>query len=425
LSESATSTGAFNFTDLAIGATSPNAGVTFNTALPEPARANAVNGLQAGTANIVSSRFGSGGAADTQINIDLTSRIPHDLITSNATVFIDELELGKTGTKSWYNVFILDVDPSGVAGGELYLNTSPWSTSKTVNPNISFKPKVGHRYVIRVIMSCFSTTQCADALTTVRVAGRWETGIQNRVTGECAAAGVAIKSINEDGTVVCETGLQRRVVGSCSPGSSIRSIAANGSVTCETDDSGGTTLIAGPGLTIVGDTIQVDNSSTITVNSLNIATRTRWKHVHVADFQRTDNETQMKYELASTGDYMMFGGATTFIAPVDLPEDVTVTELRCYLYDNDGFNDISINANLRRRAYTSTSWASVATVSFGTGAQSALTTIQTQSSSANHVVNNGANTYSLQATINASTATGSNIALRFYGCRIKYTQSSL
>ena len=425
LSEGTTSTGAFNFTDLAIGATSPNAGVTFNTVLPEPARANAVNGIQAGTANIVSSRFGSGGAADTQINIDLTSRIPHDLITANATVFIDELELGKTGTKSWYNVFILDVDPSGVAGGELYLNTSPWSTSKTVNPNISFKPKVGHRYVIRVIMSCFSTTQCADALTTVRVAGRWETGLQNRVTGECAAAGLAIKSINEDGTVECETGLQRRVVGSCSPGSSIRSIAANGSVTCETDDSGGTTLIAGPGLTIVGDTIQVDNSSTITVNSLNISTRTRWRHVHVADFQRTGTDTQSNYALATSADYMMFSGATTFVAPVDLPEGVTISELRCYLYDSDGFNSISVNASLRRRGYTNTWWTSVASVSFGTGAQSALTTIQSQGDNASHVVNNEANAYSLTASISATTATSINLGLRFYGCRIKYTQSSL
>ena len=78
----------------------------------------------------------------------------------------------------------------------------------------------------------------------------------------------------------------------------------------------------------------------------------------------TNNETQMQYELALTGDYMMFGGATTFIAPVDLPEGVTVTELRCYLYDNDGFNDISINANLRRRGYTNTWWTSVVSVSW-------------------------------------------------------------
>ena len=172
--------------------------MTFETTLPEPSRANAVNAIQTGTANIVSSRFGAGIAADTQINIDLTSRIPHDLVTANATVSIDELELGKTGNKTWFNVSILDVDASGVVE-QLYADASSWSSSKTVNPNLSFRPRVGHRYVIRILMSCFGSAPCTDALTTVRVAGRWETGIQNRVTGECTAPGMAIQAINEDG----------------------------------------------------------------------------------------------------------------------------------------------------------------------------------------------------------------------------------
>ena len=215
------------------------------------------------------------------------------------------------------------------------------------------------------------------------------------------------------------------MVGTCSPGSSIRAIAANGTVTCESDDSGGTTLVPGPGITIIGDTIQIDNSDTITVNSLDITPRTRWHNVHVASFQQTGTEVQSKYVLSDFADYMMFGGAESFMAPVHLPEDVKVTELRCYLYDSDGFNNISVTAILRRRGYTSTSNSTIATLSFGTSAQGASNSIQTQSASADHVVDNSANTYSLKASISASTATSPNSGLRFYGCRIRYTESSL
>ena len=200
-------------------------------------------------------------------------------------------------------------------------------------------------------MSCFGSAPCTDALTTVRVAGRWETGIQNRVTGECTAPGMAIQAINEDGTVVCESGLQRRVLGACNPGSSIRAIDANGTVTCETNDTGGNTLNAGPGLEIVGDTIQVDNASTVTVGSLNISPRTHWKHVHVAAFQKTGSATQSSHELAVTGDYLMVDGDMMFVAPIDLPEGVTVTALQCDLYDRDGFGAIQLNADLQTLIY--------------------------------------------------------------------------
>ena len=96
-------------------------------------------------------------------------------------------------------------------------------------------------------------------------------GVQARVSGSCSA-GSSIRAINASGGVTCETDdvgmgyitgitagtgmtgggisgsvtlnantsyLQARVSGSCSAGSSIRAINANGGVTCETDDSGG------------------------------------------------------------------------------------------------------------------------------------------------------------------------------------------
>ncbi len=108
---------------------------------------------------------------------------------------------------------------------------------------------------------------------------------QARVSGACAA-GSAIRAIEPDGTVTCETddvgaagttyvpglgltltgstfavdpaAVQTRIGGSCPVGQSIRAITAGGSVTCEVDDDLDTTYGAGPGLRLVGTTFAAD-----------------------------------------------------------------------------------------------------------------------------------------------------------------------
>ena len=105
--------------------------------------------------------------------------------------------------------------------------------------------------------------------------------VQRRVSGSCSV-GSYIRSISEDGTVICEAAagaeysagngivlidttfsadtsvVQQRITSSCSTGSSIRSIDENGGVICQPDSDTDTTYSAGSGVILTDTTFSVD-----------------------------------------------------------------------------------------------------------------------------------------------------------------------
>jgi hypothetical protein len=467
--------GTFVITDLISSGFSRDEGVTFNiTTERRPSRTgNSFLLGNEGTGEITSSRFGSGGAADAHIYFDVLHRIPHDLV--GGTVTIDEWMLTRTDgapPQSWYNTQLYEVDQSTGAFTQLAANNSPWSTSKTVTPNVTFEVKAGHRYLLRVIMSCFQTSACSNKLTSVQVSGSFTLPTYTAGTG---------LTLSDKEFSVDASSVQSRVSGTCPAGSSIRTINQDGTVTCESDDGGGsysaglglalsgttfklqtcsdgqilkysdnapfgdswncvsdlnTTYSAGSGLSKNGSTFSLEDCGAGEVLKHNgtswdcvSATRTQYLHIQPSDLQTRDDsaDTEMRH-LSESNNAMQVALATSqlFIASLQLPQDAILNELRCYYMDSNGFHNWqTIAAAVKRRGYTYAAESTVGdSVDASTGAVASSTLVLDSAADlGDTVIDNASNSYYLEVELSSSCNSCSN--LLFYGCRITYEEPLL
>ena len=186
------------------------------------------------------------------VYFDVLHRIPHDLVGGTVT-FNAGVRTRTNGApnQTWWNTQLFDLDQATGSLTQLASQNSAWTTTKTATPNVTFEVKAGHRYLLRVIMSCFQPSVCSNKLTGVQVSGTF--------TMPAYTAGTGL-TLNSKEFAVDSTQVQTRVSGSCSAGSSIRSIAEDGTVTCETDD--GSSYSAGLGLQLSGSTFNLKSCAT-------------------------------------------------------------------------------------------------------------------------------------------------------------------
>jgi hypothetical protein len=201
--------------------------------------------------------------------------------------FTVQLDFGAgifNGQALWLEVGVRAGDSSGeytllsprqalaAAPNALYSQSAPWSGLLGIPTGFADGVDNNTTYTAGTGLSLAGTVFSADT-----------TYLQQRVTGSCAANN-SIRTINEDGTVVCEfdnnaggditsvnagsgllgggtngdvtlsadtTYLQSRVTGSCAANNSIRTINEDGTVVCEFDNNSGgdiTSVNAGSGL---------------------------------------------------------------------------------------------------------------------------------------------------------------------------------
>jgi len=137
----------------------------------------------------------------------------------------------------------------------------------------------------------------------------------------------------------------------------------------------------------------------------------------------TSSPTEDDPATKSTSGYMYISGGTpsyssTEIAPVRLPDGVTITRFSCYYYDGTTTGDMGGTAYLRRRPRLSTSGTSLASVSLSTSNfNSTVVQEGVDTTILNPVVDNAENSYFSYVFFSPST---NSIFLRFYGCKVEY-----
>jgi hypothetical protein len=209
---------------------------------------------------------------------------------------------------------------------------------------------------------------------------------------------------------------QRRVTGSCAPGSYMYAINANGLVSCRADnDSGGdiTSVTAGAGLDGGGD------NGAVTIK-------------RIGGFVSIGSSAMFPTSINNSGRCYMVRGvryaywdltssydSCSAIAHINLPNGATVIDMVCRLYSNDtGTDDLFPFVRLDRYALHNGERSAMAALEVSHVDADTIRTLYTNSI-ANPLVDNGSYSYSISFFARHTNTVGTKN--RFYSCAIGYT----
>ena len=167
--------------------------------------------------------------------------------------------------------------------------------------------------------------------------------------------------------------------------------------------------------------IQTSGDVLVTGNYTYAAPKTFYYQLPAAAFNKSD-DFSASWNQNGYMAYMSNGMNLYAYAPVNLPEDATATGLACDFYDNDSAEYLDFSASLKLRTIGDNTCSTIGSVNATTSGPGYSAAVSTVSSAFSHVVDNANNQYYISLEWRISTTSG---GLRFYGCRITYTMTTL
>ena len=253
---------------------------------------------------------------------------------------------------------------------------------------------------------------------------------------------------------------QRRLVGSCSPGSSIRAVEEDGTLVCEVD---GGNFTAGVGLSFDTGTLSVDSyanlarkdaaagnqvfgGSTLVLdfanNRVGVGTQApahsldvggdvevdgEYRYAQARTFSRVVASAEFRPVSGTWVETGVYGYATnanavTLYARPDLPQGAVVTALRCYYYDAAAGDIDDFDSFFVRRPLDSVTTTDTLT-SIHNPVDTADAQIRSIEATGSETIDNSANDYFVRITYDLLDGSPGGPSQRFYGCRIAFSMA--